>query len=201
MKPTLGRTTLALLGAVLAFSAARPAAAQLQHDRGTILNIDARTRQIEIKDAKDRERIWPYAQDATVKFSDKAWGNRSATVKDLRVGMYVHFTYSSGASSDKEVIQDFDVKDAGKQTSGGSGGGSNPEPPPAGMQAGRVTAVDMNVAQVEVMLEPGGRKTFQAQNARVLAGVKAGDRVGLRTEKDANGQDIVVQVQQMQNRR
>ena len=68
------------------------------------------------------------------------------------------------------------------------------------MQAGRVTAVDLNVAQVEVMLEGGGRKTFQAQNARVLAGVKAGDRVSLRTEKDANGQDIVVQVQRLQGR-
>jgi Cu/Ag efflux protein CusF len=200
MKLAPGRTSVALLGAVLALATARPAAAQLQHDRGTILNIDARTRQIEIKDAKDRERIWPYASDATVKFSDKAWGNRGATLKDLRVGMYVHFTYSSGSSSDKEVIQDFDVKDAGKQSGGGSGG-LNPEPQPLpGMQAGRVTAVDLNVAQVEVMLDRGGRKTFQAQNARVLAGVKAGDRVGLRTEKDANGQDMVVEVQRMQNR-
>ena len=194
MKPSPGRSSLALLGAVLAFSAARPAAAQLQHDRGTILNIDSRTRQIEIKDAKDRERIWPYAADATVKFSDKAWANRGSALKDLRVGMYVHFTYSSGSSADKEVIQDFDVKDIGKS----GGGSSNPAPPPAaGLQAGRVTAVDLNVAQVEVMLEGGGRKTFQAQNAGVLAGVKAGDRLSLRTERDANGQDIVVQVQRL----
>jgi hypothetical protein len=132
-----------------------------------------------------------------VKFSDKAWGNRTATVKDLRVGMYVHFTYSSGSGSEKEIIQDFDVKDAGKQTSGSS----NPEPVlPAGMQAGRVTAVDMNVAQVEVMLDSGQRKTFQAQNAKVLAGVKAGDRIALRTDRDANAQDIVVEVLRMQSR-
>jgi Cu/Ag efflux protein CusF len=197
MKTYSSRTALALLGAVVALSAAAPAAAQLQYDRGTILKIDAGARQIQIKDAKDRERIWPYAADATVKFSDQAWANRAATVKDLRVGMYVHFSYSKGASSDKEVIQDFDVKDAGKASSGGSTPENKPAP---GTQPGRVTAVDLNVAQVEVMLDNGGRTTFQAQNARVLAGVKAGDRVGLRTEKDANGQDIVIEVQRMQGR-
>jgi hypothetical protein len=200
MKLAFGRTSLALLGAALALSVPPPAVAQLQHDRGTILNIDARARQVQMKDAKDRERIWPYAADATVKFSDKAWANRNATVKDLRVGMYVHFTYSSGEGGDKEVIQDFDVKDAGKASGGESGGGTPETKPALGQQSGRVTSVDLNVAQVEVILDRGGRKTFQAQNARVLAGVKAGDRVGLRTERDANGQDIVVEVLRAQGR-
>ena len=43
------------------------------------------------------------------------------------------------------------------------------------------------------MLDRGGRKTFQAANAGVLAGVKAGQRVTLVTEL-RNGQDVVVQV-------
>jgi len=198
MKMTPSRVSLALAGAVLALTAAPAAAQPLQHDRGTILNIDTRARQIQIKDAKDRERIWPYAADATVKFSDQAWQNRSSSLRDLRTGMYVHFAYSSGSN---EVIQEFDVKDVGKN-SGSSGGGSSQPPaqPPAGMTAGRVTAVDMNVAQVEVMLDRGGRKTYQAANARVLAGLKAGDRIGLRLEKDANGQEIVVQVEQVRSR-
>lgn len=195
MKLTPSRTSIVLVSAGLALFA-RPAAAQLQHDRGTILNIDSRTRQIEIKDAKDRERIWPFAADATVKFSDKAWQNRASTLGDLRVGMYVHFAYKSG---DPEVIQEFDVKDIG--ASGGGSSPSNPAPPPpAGMTAGRVTAVDLNVAQVEVMLDQGGRKTYQAANARVLAGVKAGDRIGMRLERDANGQDILIQVEPIRAR-
>ncbi|HEY6548012.1 MAG TPA: hypothetical protein VI589_08895 [Vicinamibacteria bacterium] len=196
MKLIPNRTSLVLVSAALAF-AARPASAQvLQHDRGTILNIDTQSRQIEIKDAKDRERIWPYAADATVKFSDKAWQNRGSALKDLRVGMYVHFAYSSGSSAANEVIQEFDVKDIGK--SGGGSGATNPEPPPpAGMTAGRVTAVDMNVAQVEVLLDRGGRKTYQATNARVLTGLKAGDRIGMRLERDANGQEIVVQAERL----
>jgi len=200
MKLTPRRSLLALAGAALAFSASPSAAQPLQHDRGTILNIDMRARQIQIKDAKDRERIWPFAADATVKFSDQAWQHRTASLRDLRTGMYVHFRYASG---DPEVIQEFDVKDVGKGgssgDSGGGSGGSQPAPPP-GTTTGRVTAVDMNVAQVEVMVDGGGRKTYQAANARVLSGIRAGDRIAMRLEKNANGQDIVVQAQQVRAR-
>jgi hypothetical protein len=190
MNATPIRTSATLAAAVLAFCALPASAQPLQHDRGTILNIDQRTRQVEIKDAKDRERIWPFAADATVKFSDKAWQNRASALRDLRVGMYVHFRYKSG---DPEVIQEFDVKDIGQ--GGGSSSGESAAPaPPAGTTAGRVTAVDLNVAQVEVMLNGGGRKTYQAANARVLAGVKAGDQIAMKLEPNANGQEIVVQV-------
>ena len=56
-----------------------------------------------------------------------------------------------------------------------------------------MTAVDARVAQIEVMLDRGGRKTFLAASASVLAGVRAGQRVTLVTES-RNGQDVVVQV-------
>lgn len=193
MNATPFRTSATLAAAVLAFSALPAAAQPLQHDRGTILNIDQRTRQVEIKDAKDRERIWPFAADATVTFSDKSWQNRGSSLRDLRVGMYVHFRYKSG---DPEVIQEFDVKDVGKSggTAGTVGGGTAEPAPPAGMTSGRVTAVDLNVAQVEVMLNGGGRKTYQAANARVLAGIKAGDQIAMKLEPNANGQEIVTQV-------
>jgi hypothetical protein len=168
----------------------------LQHDRGTILNMDWNTYQVEIKDAKDRERIWPVAKDATVKFTDRAWGNRASTLKDLRKGMYVHFQYSSG---DPEVIQSFDVKDVGSM---------NKQPPPPaetkpapGTFSGRVSSTDLNVAQVAVFVDGGGLRAFQAANARVIAGLKPGDRITLRTEKDANGQDIVIEVQPQRSTR
>ena len=186
MTSTIRRTTYAAFS-VLALSAL-PALADIGHDRGSILNIDLRAMQVQIKDAKDRERIWPIARDATVKFSDKAWANRGATLKDLRKGMYVHFAFQTG---EPEVIQEFDVKDIGQ--SGAAAPAPDPAPIPGGSLAGKVTAVDPRVAQIEVMLDRGGRKTFQAANAGVLSGVKAGQRVTLVTES-RNGQDVVVQV-------
>jgi hypothetical protein len=187
-KSRRNRRDLLLLAGVALLAV--PARAQnLQHDRGTILNMDWNSSQVEIEDAKDRKRIWKVAKDATVKFSDQAWGNRASTLRDLKKGMYVHFTYSSG---DPEIIQDFDVKDLGSVN---KRPGPAPEPTPApGMTSGRVTAVDLNVAQVEVMVDGAGRKTYQAANARVLAGVKAGDRIAFRTEKQANGQEILIEV-------
>ena len=181
------RTTVVLFSLALALSAL-PARADIGHDRGTILNIDLKAMQVQMKDAKDRERIWAIARDATVKFSDKAWANRSATLKDLKKGMYVHFAFATG---EPEVIQEFDVRDIAQS------GAAAPAPePPANPSAGltaKVTSVDPRTAQIEVMLDRGGRKTFQAANASVLAGVKAGQRVTLVTES-RNGQDIVVQV-------
>jgi Copper binding periplasmic protein CusF len=188
-KSRRSRRDLLFLAAAAALISVPGLAQSLQHDRGTILNMDWNTSQVEIEDAKDRKRIWRVAKDATVKFSDQAWGNRGSTLRDLKKGMYVHFTYSSG---DPEIIQDFDVKDLGSVN---KRPGPAPEPTPApGMTSGRVTAVDLNVAQVEVMVDGAGRKTYQAANARVLAGVKAGDRIAFRTEKQATGQEILVEV-------
>ena len=186
MRPTRPCLPLLFAAALLPL----PAAAQnLQHDRGTILNMDWNAYQVEIKDAKDRERIWKVAKDATVKFSDKAWANRGTTLKDLRRNMYVHFSYASG---DPEIIQGFDVKDASQAQSDPTTK-PNPTPDPAGMVTGRVTAVDLSVAQVEIELNSGGRKTYAAVNAGVLSGLRAGDRVGFVLE-NRNGQDFVVQV-------
>ena len=182
------RTALALLSGSLVL-AALPAQAAIGHDRGMILNIDLRTFQVQIKDAKDRDRIWPIAKDATVKFSVESWANRSATLKDLRKGMYVHFEFKTG---DPEVIQGFDVKDL-NQDGGASSAAPQPTATPGDGRMASVTAVDTRVAQIEVMLDQGGRKTYQAANAGVLAGVKAGQRVTLVTES-RNGQDVVVQV-------
>lgn len=181
------RTALALLSGSLVL-AALPAQAAIGHDRGMILNIDLRTFQVQIKDAKDRDRIWPIAKDATVKFSVESWANRSATLKDLRKGMYVHFEFKTG---DPEVIQGFDVKDLNQD--GGASATPQPTATPGDGRMASVTAVDTRVAQIEVMLDQGGRKTYQAANAGVLAGVKAGQRVTLVTES-RNGQDVVVQV-------
>jgi Cu/Ag efflux protein CusF len=186
-KASSRRTALALLSGALVL-AALPAQAAVGHDRGMILNIDLTALQVQIKDAKDRDRIWPIAKDATVKFSVESWAHRTSTLKDLRKGMYVHFEFKTG---DPEVIQGFDVRDLNQD--GGASAAPAPTPTPADGHTARVTAVDTRVAQIEVMLDQGGRKTYQAANAGVLAGVKAGQRVTLVTEP-RNGQDVVVRI-------
>ena len=167
-----------------------PARAQEHFDKGLIVNIDWNAMQVEIKDTKDRVRTWKVAKGATVKFTDQSWPHRGSTLKDLHTNMYVHFTYSSG----EEIIQEFDVRDAHKAKAD-PGAGAQPTPP-AGMSVGQVTAVDLKVAQVELIVEGAGRKTYQATNARVLAGLKAGDRIAFRTERN-QGQDQIVQVERL----
>jgi hypothetical protein len=178
--------------------AAAPLAAAPNHDRGEILNLDTSRMEIEIKDTKDRPVIWKVAKDATIKFTDQAWPNRSPRFQDLKKGMYVHFMYDS----ESKVVQEIDVKDIGSvnknQPPPSSGGSSGSE---GRTYEGDVTAVDLNVAQVAVRLSRGAEpRPFQAANANVLRGIEPGDRVTLITE-NRNGQDVIVEVKRTGSRR
>jgi Cu/Ag efflux protein CusF len=178
-------TTLALT-VLLSIAAAPLAWAVLGYGRGAILATDWRTMEVRIKDEKDREATWKVARDAKVKFTDKAWENRTPRLEDLQPGMYVHFNFEGN------VIQQFDVKDVGQTSRSGSSGTAAPAPGTGTTVSGKVTAVDMKVAQVEIMENQVGRKTYQASDARVLQGIHAGDQVVLVTEM-RNGQPVVTQ--------
>jgi hypothetical protein len=178
-------TTLALT-LLLSIAAVPVVWAVLGYGRGAILATDWRTMEVRIKDEKDREATWKVARDVKIKFTDKAWENRTPRLEDLKPGMYVHFNFEGN------TIQEFDVKDVG-QSSRGAGGSSAPPPADsANTVTGRVTAVDLKVAQVEVMADRIGRKTYQASDARVLERIRTGDRVVLVTEM-RNNQPVVVE--------
>jgi hypothetical protein len=188
MRVLSSRTALGVFVAVATLSAG-PAWAGPEKSRGDVLNADWRTYEVEIKDPQGRTKIWKVAHDATVKFStEDAFQHRNAKLTDVRPGMYIHFVFE-GTNA---VIQEIDVKEATGASGASSGSGSSGSVPAAGAFTGRVTAVDLRVAQVEVMLDRGGRKTFQAANAGVLSGLQAGDQVSLVTES-RGGQDVVVQ--------
>ena len=176
-------TTLALT-ILLSIAAVPVAWAVLGYGRGAILATDWRTMEVRIKDEKDREATWKVAKDVKIKFTDKAWENRSPGLNDLKPGMYVHFNFEG------DVIQQFDVKDVGQSSRGG--GSAPPAPGTDTTVSGRVTAVDMKVAQVKVMENQVSRKTYQTSDARVLQGIRAGDQVVLVTEM-RNGQPVVVE--------
>jgi len=170
--------------AAVAVLAASPALAGPERSRGNILKVDWNAMQMELKDPKGNIETWKVAKDATVKFSVQSWQNRSAKIQDLRPGMYIHFTFEGMT----RVIADVDVREIEKAAA------EEPATPAvSAARTGRVTAVDLRTAQVEVILDQGGRKTFQAANATVLSGLKAGDRVGLVTEP-REGQDVVTEV-------
>jgi hypothetical protein len=179
-----------VLSLVLATVASSALRADIAHGRGTILNTDWKAMQVQIKDEKDREATWKVARDVKIKFTDKAWANRTPRLEDLRPGMYVHFQFD-GATS---VIQQIDVKDVGSnyRPPAGSAGSAPPAGATGNTVTGRVTAVDLRVAQVEVMADRIGRKTYQASDARVLEGLRPGDQVTLVTA-ERGGQPVVVE--------
>jgi Cu/Ag efflux protein CusF len=61
---------------------------------------------------------------------------------------------------------------------------------PGAQQQAVVTNLDENVGHIEVMMSPGGIKTFAVDPKRLLVGVKKGDKVTLLIE-NRNGQEWV----------
>lgn len=174
MKPT-HRAALALMVAAVV---ALPAHAQnLTKERANILSVDWNVMQVRMKDPQGRERTWVVKKDATVEFTDKREQFPNPKLSDLVPPMYVHFTYNADT---KEIVA-FDVAEVGFEPSRTK----DPGPAAASQQQAVITAVDVNVGQVEVQLA-SGRKTFEVNPKGQLRNFKAGDRVTLTIGKDGD---------------
>ena len=170
----LSKAGLALLAVA---AVASPASAQrLTKERANILNVDWNAMQVKLKDPQGRERVWVVARDASVVFTDKASSFPNPKLKDLVPPMYVHFTYDA----DTRVIKKFEVVEVGFQP----GAKATPSPQPQEQQA-VITALDMNVGQLEVQL-PTGRKTYWVNPTGQLRGYKAGDRVTIQVQQQGD---------------
>jgi Cu/Ag efflux protein CusF len=168
----------AALALLVAASVAAPAYAQnLTKERANILAVDWNVMQVRLKDPQGRERTWVVAKDATVEFSDKREQFPNPKLADLVPPMYVHFTYNADT---KEIVA-FNVAQVGFEPSRAK----DPGPASASQQQAVVTAVDVNVGQVEVQL-PTGRKTFEVNPKGQLRNFKAGDRVTLTISKQGD---------------
>jgi len=169
------RAALALL---VAAAVAAPAHAQnLTKERANILSVDWNVMQVRLKDPQGRERTWVVSKDATVEFTDKREQFPNPKLADLVPPMYVHFTYKADT---KEIVA-FNVAEVGFEPSKAK----DPGPASASQQQAVVTAVDVNVGQVEVQL-PSGRKTFEVNPKGQLRNLKAGDRVTLTISKQGD---------------
>jgi Cu/Ag efflux protein CusF len=170
--------TKAGLALTAAATIAMPALAQnLTKERANILAVDWNAMQVRMKDPQGRERTWVVKKDATVEFSDKREQFPNPKLRDLVPPMYVHFTYNA----DTKEITAFDVAEVGFEPSRAK----ETAPASGSQQQAVVTAVDVNVGQVEVQLA-SGRKTFEVNPKGQLRNFKAGDRVTLTIGKDGD---------------
>ncbi|HUL79670.1 MAG TPA: hypothetical protein VL691_20565 [Vicinamibacteria bacterium] len=175
---SMSRAGLALL-AVAAVAA--PAFAQdLAKERGNIVSTNWSAMQVEIKDPKGRVATWKVQRDAEVVFTDKKSQFPNPKLADLRAPMYVHFTFDAGT----KVVQKFEVVEVGFEPAQGG---------PGVQQKAVVTNLDPKVGQIEVTLDPGGRKTFEVDPKSLLSGVQQGDNVTLLIET-RGGREVVTRI-------
>ena len=172
--------TRAALALLVSATVAVPALAQdVTKERANILAVDWNAMQVRLKDPQGRERTWVVSKDATVEFTDKREQFPNPKLADLVPPMYVHFTYKTDT---KEIVA-FAVAQVGFEPSRAKDPG--PASASAAQQQAVITAVDVNVGQVEVQL-PSGRKTFEVNPKGQLRGFKAGDRVTLTIGKQGD---------------
>jgi len=174
---TLTKAGLLVLAATIAAPSAF--AQNLNKERGNILAVDWNAMQVRLKDPQGRERTWPVSKNAVVEFNDKASSFPNPKLKDLVPPMYVHFTFHADT---KEIVK-FEVAEVGFEP-----GARQPDTKPAepaGMQTAVITAVDMNVGQVEVQTA-AGKHTYWVEPKTLLRSYKAGDRVRLQIQKQGD---------------
>jgi len=168
------RTVAPLLTAALLLGGTAHAVVK---ERGNIVSTDWNRMQMEIKSPQGRVKTWTVARDCVVEFTDKKDQFPNPKFSDLRAPMYIHFARQDGT----DLIQHVEVVEVGFEPALGG---------PGTPQEAVVTNVDMNVGHVEVMIDPGGRKTFEVDPGSELAGVQKGDRVTLLIQR-REGREVV----------
>lgn len=151
--------------------------AKINTERGNIVSTDWNRMQMEIKSPNGRSKTWNVARDCEVKFTDKKNEFPNPKIADLKAPMYIHFMFQEGS----DVIQSIDVVEVGFEPSAGG---------PGVPQKAVVTNLDVNVGQVEVMIDPGGRRTFEVDPKSELAGLQKGDSVTLLIQR-RDGREVV----------
>jgi hypothetical protein len=154
--------------------------AKINKERGNIESTNWNAMQMDIKSPKGRSKTWNVARDCEVKFTDKKDEFPNPKLSDLKAPMYIHFMFEEGS----DVIQSIEVVEVGYEPSAGG---------PGAQQQAVVTNLDMSKGRLEVMLNPGGRKTFEVDPKSELTGVKQGDKVTLLIERRGS-QEVVTKI-------
>ena len=180
---TLTKAGLLVLAATIAGPSAF--AQNLNKERGNILAVDWNAMQVRLKDPQGRERTWPVSRSAVVVVNDKASSFPNPKLKDLVPPMYVHFTFNADT---KEIVK-FEVAEVGFEP----GAQTKPTAAATGSQTAVITAIDMNVGQMEVQLS-SGRHTYWVDPKSQLRAYKAGDRVTIQVAQQGD-KEVVTSIQ------
>ena len=178
MKP-MSRIVLAVI--VSAAVAAPAIAENLAKERGKIVSANWQAMEVEIKETKHPVGTWKVRRDATVEFTDKKSDFPNPKLADLRAPMYVYFSFDA----DTKVIQSFEVREVGFETSQGG---------PGIEQRGVITNLDANIGHVEVNLGTGPQ-TFVVEPKEQLRNFRIGDRVTILIETREVSRQVVTQIQ------
>jgi hypothetical protein len=155
------------------------ARAETQKKSGNIVSTDWGAMTMDIKE-KTGVGTWKVARDCSVKFLDQKEKFRNPSLSNLKAPMYVNFYFER----DSDRIDSIEVVEVGFNAEAGGAGVQQPAV---------VTNLDANVGQIEVMLNPGGIKTFKVDPKRMLLTVKKGDKVTLLLE-NRNGEEFVTKI-------
>jgi len=178
MKQWNWRILAPLVAATFVF--AGTAHAKINKERGNIVSTNWNTMKIELKSPNGRTKFWNVVRDCEVKFTDKTTEFPNPKLADLKAPMYIHFMFEEGT----DLIQSIEVVEVGFQPAAGG---------PGVEEKAVVTNLDMTKGHIEVMMSPGGRKTFEVDPKSELAGVKQGDNVTLLIDRRGT-QEVVTRI-------
>jgi len=154
--------------------------AKINKERANIVSTNWNAMTMELKSPNGRTKTWNVARDCEVKFTDKKSEFPNPKLSDLKAPMYIHFMFQEGT----DLIESIEVVEVGFEPSAGGAGAQ---------QAATVTNLDMNKGHIEVMINPGGRKTFLVDPKNQLAGIQQGDSVTLLIERRGT-QEVVTKI-------
>lgn len=153
--------------------------AKLNQERGKIASTNWNQMEMDIN-TKGRTATWKVVRDCEVKFLDQKEKFPNPSLKDLKPPMYIAYMFEENTN----VIQSIEVIELGYDASVGG---------PGAQQNGVVSNFDMDKGHIEVMLDPGGRKTFEVDPKGQLAGIQKGDSVNLLIE-NRGGREVVTKI-------
>jgi Cu/Ag efflux protein CusF len=155
------------------------AQAETQKKSGNIVSTDWGAMTMDIKE-KTGVGTWKVARDCSVRFLDQKEKFRNPSISDLKAPMYVNFYFER----DSDRIDSIEVVEVGFNAAAGGSGAQ---------QQAVVTNLDANIGHIEVMLNPGGIKTFKVDPKNLLRSIQKGDKVTLLIA-NRNGEEIVTNI-------
>ena len=179
MKHLSWRTVAPLVAVALLFGGT--AHAKMNKEKGKIVSTNWNKMEMDIQHAQTGNvGTWKVARNCRITFTDQKENFPNPKLSDLKAPMYVFYMFEAGT----DLIQDIEVREVGYDANKGG---------PGVQQKAVVSNLDMNKGHVELLLQPGGKKTFEVDPKGQLAGISQGDQVTVLID-NRNGREVVTKI-------